>query len=206
MSNAIQTGESMYTSGYYFPVCPYATGVSNNGGLGMVAGDAYAYHVWVPAGNTLGVTGIGILQADTVADNFRFRFGIYECGQDWIDTSLLVDAGTITKDAVTGTNTLRTVTFTEVTLGPLKRYVVVAMCEVAKSGAGLLFASFTQMLNYPVGQVDLGGSSSAFDVPTKWTGLATGSMPSSIGTLPNYVPATSSFRPPIVFWKINSYS
>jgi len=123
-----------FRAGYYYPV---VTGVSGaaNGGFQNEVGDLFHYTFMFSGPSSIGITKLAFLNANATSGTLKFRLGMYKADDDAKPGTLLIDAGTITKDT-TATNTPVDSSgspFTEVTLTAGVLYYGVTLCEATAS-------------------------------------------------------------------------
>lgn len=204
-------------TGFYYP--PWTSGQINdgsNGGQDCVDGDAFWHPVVIWGVTSIGITRLAFQNNNTTANNMRHRLGIYEADDDGVPATLLVDAGTVTKNT-NSPGTLAASTgspFTEVTLSAGTLYYIVTLCEVTHNTANFWrshagHAGFRYYAHGAEGSiatdvVDYAGRGSN-NIPIV-EGVTTGSeMPSTfVGEGYPQVDESSSKTPPLPYMYINT--
>lgn len=202
----------------------YGLGYTNDSGGGAALNTPpaelmFVTPIWVPGDVTVGTTKLGVHNADTTASNLQIRLGIYQVSdpESFLLDTLIVDAGTITKDTTAATTRRFTSTFTEVFLGPNKLYCLVSRIEVANSAG----TGFTSGMHPTIKPGAVGDNAVVTDA---WLGLGqqvnvafanclvldtneTGALDADYSALgvPTY-PSDTSFRAPAIYVYVNSVS
>jgi hypothetical protein len=186
----------------------------STGGTGCEVGDVFFFPLLVAGPSSIGVTKLALLNSNVTAGTLKFRLGIYEADDDTKAGTLLIDAGTITKDT-TATTTPKDSTgsaFTEVTLTAGTLYYVTAMCEA--TAAANFFAGFVGESGFRTlpqgseGVVTTDTSDYSHRLVNPYPvleGVTTGSLPSSFSSsaYPQWDEASGK-TPPYVLMFVNT--